>query len=157
MVFIIREDASSPQDTRKIIEVLSQAGFDVLSKKVLDAGEKCAFADLLRGGNWGSRASVMEGGLPAIVVVAFDQYPELPSDDQREKTPYLDNMRIPKVKKAIRDIYFKQILHSTDNCRQAAHYIQVTMPDSFIEIREKVDRIVHDQDGKSPSGMFERK
>lgn len=130
-VFIIREAASSPADEKNVKQELEKFGFHIVRSKKLNEQEKQHAAQQLRGGNWGEKSSVLSGGLPATVVTALDFDPAEPSSELKNKYPLLDNRRIADVKKAMRDKYFKNIIHSSDSARQAAHYLETVMPDEI--------------------------
>lgn len=130
-VFIIREAASSPADEKNVKTELKKHGFHIVRSKKLNAQEKQHAAQQLRGGNWGEKSSVLSGGLPAMVVTALDFNPVEPSSELKSKYPLLDNRRIADVKKEMREKYFKNIIHSSDSARQAAHYLETVMPDEI--------------------------
>jgi hypothetical protein len=135
-VFIIREAAASPADEKNVKQELEKFGFHIVRSKKLNEQEKQHAAQQLRGGNWGEKSSVLSGGLPATVVTALDFDPAEPSSELKNKYPLLDNRRIADVKKAMRDKYFKNIIHSSDSARQAAHYLETVMPDEIDGILE---------------------
>ncbi|WP_033543328.1 hypothetical protein [Planococcus sp. CAU13] len=133
-VFIIREAAASPADEQKVKEELEKHGFQLIRSKKLNGYEKQHAAQQLRGGNWGEKSSVLSGGLPATFVAAIDLDPIEPSIELKNKYPLLDNRRIADVKKDMREKFFKNIIHSSDSARQAAHYLETVMPDEMNEV-----------------------
>lgn len=135
-VFIIRESAASPADEKDVKEEIEKQGFQILRSKKLNDQEKQHAAQQLRGGNWGEKSSVLSGGLPATLVTALDLNPLEPSAELKNKYPLLDNRRITDVKKTMREKYFKNIIHSSDSAKQAAHYLQIIMPDEMDEVLE---------------------
>lgn len=130
-VFIIREAAASATDEKNVKRELEKNGFHIVRSKKLNEEEKQHAAQQLRGGNWGEKSSVLSGGLPATVVTALDFDPVEPSSELKSKYPLLDNRRIADVKKIMRETYFKNIIHSSDSARQAAHYLETVMPDEM--------------------------
>ncbi len=135
-VFIIREAAASPSDEKDVKEELEKHGFQIVRSKKLNEQEKRHTAQQLRGGNWGEKSSVLSGGLPATLVTAIDFEPIEPSSELKNKYPLLDNRRIADVKKDMREKYFKNIIHSSDSSRQAAHYLETVMPHETAEVLE---------------------
>ncbi|XKE93917.1 hypothetical protein LG326_12140 [Metaplanococcus flavidus] len=139
-VFIIREAAASPSDEKDVKEELEKHGFQIVRSKKLNEQEKRHTAQQLRGGNWGEKSSVLSGGLPATLVTAIDFEPIEPSSELKTKYPLLDNRRIADVKKDMREKYFKNIIHSSDSSRQAAHYLETVMPHETAEVLEAARR-----------------
>lgn len=150
-VFIIREAAASPADEKNVKGELEKNGFHIVRSKKLNEEEKQHAAQQLRGGNWGEKSSVLSGGLPATVVTALDFDPVEPSSELKSKYPLLDNRRIADVKKIMREKYFKNIIHSSDSARQAAHYLETVMPDEMNGIldaaRQELTARQSDQEG----------
>jgi hypothetical protein len=128
--------------------LLSHHGFQVISTKVLNESESRYAATCIRGGNWGRGPWQTSGGAPAVVIVTFDPEPIKPTSRQRKEFPRLTNARL-LVKKKIRDALNVglperrqcNVLHSSDNGREALEYLRVLMPEAIQQIQEEVRRI----------------
>ena len=98
VVFVVREQASSAEEVKQIVDVLNEHGFIVIRTKNLKQSEAIEASKLLRGGNWGHKSSVMEGGLPAVLIVAIASSIVAPSIELNEKVPFLDNANVVEAK-----------------------------------------------------------
>lgn len=126
-VFVLRE--RSRERVEAATTVLDHEGFEVLDVLRLTPYEQTVVADRVRGGNWGRGPWQRSGGLPSVLVVAYDLAPRLSPDDGDRLT----NLRIPEAKAALRRSLLEGVapadlynpVHSSDNPRQALDYLEV--------------------------------
>lgn len=142
VVFILREEAMRRGGLEKMVPLLEHAGFSILTTKVLAGNEAPRVASHTRGGNWGRGPWGRSGGPPAAVLVAYDPNPRPLSWRQRRKFPLANNARVldkAQIRDAFNDGYpvdeHCNVLHSSDNGREAWDYITIAMPESAPDIR----------------------
>jgi nucleoside diphosphate kinase len=147
-VFVIRESAIEAGVEGQIIAAIQRHGFSILGQKTLTATESAQGALLTRGGNWGPGPRDHLGGLPSIVVAAYDPQPLRPSRAQRKRFPLVANARV-LVKDAIRNEINESIsprrpingVHSSDHSGEAHHFMQVFAPELLPAIREEIAKL----------------
>ena len=142
-VFYIRQAAIEQGKAAAILGVLGEVGFSMLPVPELDAEQLQAVADEVRGGNWGKGPFPSSGGVPALVVAAFDPAPIVPDAAMLEQFPLLDNARIQLAKRAVREAVQAGLprnarynaMHSTDNAVQAWRAVREHWPDHVETLR----------------------
>lgn len=147
-VFILREEALARGGLEKLLPLLAHHGFDVIETRSLTPRESRYGGRSIRGGNWGRGPWKVSGGLPAEVVVAYDSEPIPPTPRDKKQFPYLANARL-LMKKKIRDAFNQHdpkqppcnVLHSSDNGREAWEYIGILMPEAAEAIRAQIGEI----------------
>lgn len=152
-VFFVRERAlEEPQGAGKISALLAEEGFSVLAVKPLSAPERERVAREVRGANWSRGPWPVSGGLPAAAIAAIDVYPHAPDRRLSRRHPEADNARVFCAKERIRARWNGErqraercnIIHSSDNCRQAAVYLDLAMPEFKERILQEADRSIED-------------
>jgi len=148
-VFVLREETVARGLTNRIVSMVRDCGFEVLSTRML-APEEIEFAAArTRGGNWeAGKPYELTGGRPAACVVAYDPAPIQPSWRQRRRFPKRTNARI-FAKETIRDAIIAELppgerfnaLHSSDHAAEAWHLIEVLAPELTETIRERLAAI----------------
>ena len=135
-VFVIRESAVDAGVHEQIIAMVEKHGFMPLARKTLTAAEVRHGAPRMRGGNWGPGPDDHLGGLPSIVLVAYDPKPLRPSRSQRKRFPLVTNART-LVKEEIRRQVNESIaprhpingVHSSDYGAEAHHFLHTFAPE----------------------------
>jgi hypothetical protein len=144
-VFVIRESAVDAGVHEQIIALIEKHGFVSLARKELSSAEVTHGAPRTRGGNWGPGPDDHVGGLPAILLVAYDAKPIRPSRSQHKRFPLVTNART-LCKEAIRRRVNELIaprhpingLHSSDYGAEAHHFLHVFAPELVPTINEKI-------------------
>lgn len=135
-VFLLREKAVEYGRVEQIVEMIAEAGFEILEERKLTDDEVAYGAPRTRGGNWGPGPGDHQGGDPAILVLAFDPAPLPPTRKQRRRHPLLVNGRV-QVKDQVREAVNAALpagvninaLHSSDYPAEAQHLLEVFAPD----------------------------
>lgn len=144
-VFMIRDSAIDAGVSDNIISMISQHGFTILAAKSLTAAEIDYGAPRTRGGNWGPGPRDHLGGLPAILVIAFDAAPLRPTRAQHKRFPLVTNART-LVKEDIRRKVNSLIaprrpingIHSSDNGAEAHHFLHIFAPELVESIHDQI-------------------
>ena len=139
--FVVRQPILKEEDLSVIRDLMESNGFIVVCVNSLSDVAVQRIKKELRGGNWGSIKSVYDGGDPTTLIVCFDPSPIPPSDEIKQKSRAPDNQRVFDIKYSVRDHFFRQVLHSADNSRQAAHYLSTACPDTAAEILSSVAKL----------------
>ncbi|WP_100012061.1 hypothetical protein [Lentibacillus sediminis] len=142
-VFIIRGKASKLKKEKMIIDFIQEEGFDILFTKRLTEKEKDYASSRIRGGNWREGPYKTTGGKPELIIIAHDFVPVDPSREQLMWCPNIDNARVLR-KRVIRDKVNSSLplseqcnmIHSSDNCNEAAEYITILAP----ELKDRIDK-----------------
>jgi hypothetical protein len=144
----IRERAVKAGFKDRIINYLTDGGFDPLVCFDLSPEQRRLVETSLRGGNWRIGGFPVDAGPPTTLIIALDLLPiPVPPEVQAEQ-PLCDNVKIVWAKQAIRDEvnggkprkqHYNPV-HSTDNSKQAWHVIELLMPDRQQELRDVVER-----------------
>jgi len=144
-VFVVREKALRRGGLEKLLSLLTSHGFDIVETKHLSTAEMQHASRRIRGGNWGRGPWPMSGGRPAAVVITYDAEPIPPKARHKRKFPFLTNAR-NLVKSDIREEFNREsppsescnVIHSSDNGREAWEFIQILIPEGIDAIRSKV-------------------
>ena len=145
-VFFIRQKALDLNLETEITELLKKEGFNIIKAKMLGKKKAKRVKYQVRGGNWGKGPWSESGGDPAMVLVAVDLMPILPTPEALAKQPHLSNNRIG-VKNKIRDAVNRSLppekqcntVHSSDNEREAWNYLEITFPHKLQKFERKID------------------
>lgn len=151
IVFILRQVGMQRGGLERAERLVAQHGFDIVQVTQLDADDASRAARFIRGGNWGKGPWSISGGLPAGFIVAHDPRPLKPTKKQLKKQPLIVNAR-SLCKDDIRDEFNAgvdasehcNVIHSSDNAREALDYIKCLSPAASHEILEAVGRIGDD-------------
>jgi hypothetical protein len=150
-VFLLREAVLTKNDAPDLIRSYLEAeGFNILAVKELSSGERENIASELRGGDWGTGPFKRSGGQPAIMIVALDVFPRKPTGKLARKQPDLENMLVGTCKSAIRKWWNSSqsedekcnIVHSSDNCRQAFDYVELAAPELADQVLRDADELL---------------
>lgn len=152
IVFILRQVGMQRGGLQRAERLVAQHGFDIVQVTQLDADDAARAARSIRGGNWGKGPWPISGGLPAGFIVAHDRRPLKPTRKQLKKQPLIVNAR-SLCKDDIRDDFNAgvdasehcNVIHSSDNAREALDYIKCLSPATSDVILQAVARI--DGDG----------
>ena len=146
MVFIIREWGIMRKSLDYILRLMETYGLNIVLTQELDHQDKEKASKIIRGGNWGAGPWVVSGGLPSIIVVAYDYHPIPMRKELIVKYPFMNNSRY-LIKRDIRDTMNEGLLrkekangiHSSDDEFEAWEYIEVICPEKKIIIRQKIE------------------
>lgn len=124
-VFVLREECKQFAAADTAMQLIKDAGFEILASFPLLPDQQKRIAEKARGGNWA------DGTLPIELVVVADEHPQWVSEDERARAGYefLDNKRM-HCKLAIRKTLDKahktkaNWLHGCDNTAEAMDYIK---------------------------------
>ncbi|MCB1422194.1 MAG: hypothetical protein KDJ69_06950 [Nitratireductor sp.] len=133
-VFIVREAGLAHLDL--VRETLVREGFNLLHEEPIGRNVVETVIQQMRGGNWNRGPWPKSGGGPAHALYLVDLFPQAPSDKELEKQFSLTNARIPEAKDRVRNLVNRRlasgehcnVLHSSDNERQALHYLSLLAP-----------------------------
>ena len=145
--FLLRDKASDDDMVRRAEELLRQRAWDVLEVHRLSESERARCSTEIRGGNWGRGPFPTSGGQPAVLIVALDHRPSVPTAEQRRQHPGLANANTLAVKLALRDHLTADLpeperfnpMHSSDGELDAWHYVELAYPDHLDELRRTVE------------------
>jgi hypothetical protein len=140
-VFLLREEGMRRGGVEKASRLIENYGFQVKVTQVFDERTTATVARSLRGGNWGRGPWPVSGGPPVAAIVAHDPAPITPTRRDRKRFPFVANARL-LCKEQLRDAfnygYPKEqhcnVIHSSDNGREAMDYLRIIMPDNAGEI-----------------------
>lgn len=156
-VFVLREETVARGLTNRIVGMIRDCGFEVLTTRMLAPEEIEHAAARTRGGNWeAGKPYELTGGRPAAAVIAYDHAPIRPSWRQRRRFPKRTNARI-FAKEKIRDAIIAELppgerfnaLHSSDHAAEAWHLIEVLAPELTDMVRSRLAEIHGDEKSSS--------
>jgi hypothetical protein len=150
--FLVRE--RGVDQVAAIRQQLLFDGFDILAEGPLSGAAAEAILTEARGGVWERGPWPVSGGAPAYFIMAYDALPVAPTDKERVQHPGLANRRLIDAKIEIRNIGNRDkppaeqcnIIHSSDNGRQALHYLRVIDPGLEKEVRAEAERIYREHE-----------
>lgn len=145
--FLLRDKASDDTMVQRAEELLLDRAWDVLEVHRLSESECDRCMTEIRGGNWGRGPFPTSGGNPAVLIVALDHRPSVPTTEQRRQHPGLANANTLTVKLALRDHLTASIpeperfnpMHSSDGELDAWHYVELAHPDHLDALRHTVE------------------
>jgi hypothetical protein len=145
--FLVRE--RGVEQVGAIRKQLSFDGFDILAEGSLSEPAAQAIFAEARGGVWGRGPWPVSGGPPAYFIMAYDALPVAPTDEERIQHPGMTNRRLIDAKIVVRDIGNRNkppaehcnIMHSSDNGRQALHYLRLIDAGLESQVRAEAERI----------------
>lgn len=140
-VFLLREVALQRGGVDRATRWLAARGFRILGTQQLSPEDSARVGRTIRGGNWGRGPWPISGGLPVAAIVTFDPAPLSPSRRQRRKFPFVANARL-LCKEELREEFNAElpadqhcnVIHSSDNGREASDYLRIIMPQRVEEI-----------------------
>lgn len=146
-VFLVRERAVDLGLADDAEDRLRAQGFQIVESVTIPPQRQGAVAARLRGGNWGRGPWAHSGGPPARVIVAWDPAPLPVEPKLREKYPLLENGRVLRAKRELRDHILRGLgkrdrfnpLHSADTDFQTWEYIEILLPDRLDDLTRKVE------------------
>lgn len=141
VVFIVRERGLPHLPL--IRDIVVREGFHLLHEETIAPEHRASVALQVRGGNWNRGPWPASGGGPAHALVMLDLFPRPPSEASRTRHFSLANERILKAKLRVRDVANElfppeercNVMHSSDNPRQALHYFQLLQSQAMDEER----------------------
>jgi hypothetical protein len=156
-VFLVRQRALERGGLERAKALIERHGFTVARSVRLTPEQSQAAAKNIRGGNWGRGPWSTSGGLPAAVVVAYDMEPVAPTRRQKKSFPCLANARL-LCKNDIRDQFnaglptdqHANVIHSSDNGREALDYLRIIMPGEVEAVRAAVAGLRQDYGTDEP-------
>jgi hypothetical protein len=144
-VFLLREEGMRRGGVEKASRLIENYGFEVKATHVLDERTSATVARSVRGGNWGRGPWPVSGGPPVAAIVAYDPSPIVPSRRDRKRFPFIANARLlckEQLRDAFNDGYPKDqhcnVIHSSDNGREAMDYLRVILPDGARDVGGEV-------------------
>jgi hypothetical protein len=136
-VFLLREEGMRRGGIERASQLIEKYGFQILSATAFDERMSSTVARSLRGGNWGPGPWPISGGPPVAAIVAYDPSPVTPSRRDKKRFPFIANARLlckEKLRDAFNEGFSKDqhcnVIHSSDNGREAMDYLRIIMPDS---------------------------
>jgi hypothetical protein len=140
-IFLVRERALERGGVKRAGQLLAQRGFEIIATEDFDSSQSARIARSIRGGNWGRGPWPISGGPPVAAIVVYDHAPIAPSGRQRRRFPFVTNARL-LCKEQLRECFnvglpaeqHCNVIHSSDNGREALDYLRVIMPDRLEEI-----------------------
>ena len=146
-VFLVRREALARGGVKRAAKLIAEHGFQVIETITIDPLRLETIVRSVRGGNWGQGPWPVSGGPPVAAIVAYDPAPLRPTRRQRRKFPFLANARLLK-KDQIRGAFnakhseseHSNVIHSSDNGREARDYLRVIVPERVEEILASVRR-----------------
>jgi hypothetical protein len=144
-VFLVREEALRRGGIQRAEQLITAHGFEILESRTLDRRTAATLARSVRGGNWGRGPWAISGGPPVAAIAVFDPQPIAPSRQHKKKFPFLANARLLS-KDKIRDAFNEgiagdqhcNVIHSSDNGREAMDYLRIAMPDLAKSVMNRV-------------------
>lgn len=150
-VFLLRQEALNRGGVARVTQLIQQQGFEIRATQTFDCERVPMLARTLRGGNWGPGPWPISGGPPVATIVAYDPAPIAPTRKQKKNFPYIVNARLlckEKLRDAFNEGYEREqhcnVIHSSDNGREALDYLRIIMP-------ERIDEILADTAQKAKS------
>jgi hypothetical protein len=145
-VFLIREEALRRGGAERAAKLLEERGFRIIITRLFDDRTATMIARSVRGGNWGRGPWPISGGPPVAAIVVYDPVPLTVSRAQRRRFPFLANARL-LCKERIRDAFNEgvpenqhcNVVHSSDNGREAMDYLRIVAPDIVDEVVAGID------------------
>ena len=145
-VFLVRQEALRRGGVERAAGFIESHGFRVLAKHMIEEASCTRVARTIRGGNWGKGPRPLSGGPPVAAIVAYDPAPIMPTRRQRRRFPFVANARL-LCKEKIRDEFNKglpadqhcNVIHSSDNGREALDYLRIVMPGSVEEVLRSIN------------------
>ena len=140
-VFILRSIVEEWNIAEDVVSMIESEGFKIIDVWTIPVESRDEVASKVRGGNWSSgNAWSVNGGLPAIIISAFDDEPIKPSVKQIKASPSLKNSRI-LVKKKMRSLFTMHMpehqranfIHTADNSIEAFDYADIILPTEKID------------------------
>ena len=155
-VFLLRERGLQRGGVARVKRLLEEVGFCIAEARELEPAEATVAAQVVRGGNWGPGPWPTSGGLPAAIIVAYDNDPLPLNRRQRKRYPFAVNART-FCKDRIRDEFNGNIpdhehcnvVHSSDNGHEATEYIRAICREGADDVIEKVLRVKMRRDAVS--------
>lgn len=140
-VFLLRSEALHRGGVEKAVQLLQQHGFCIVESRLFTPKHSRSLAQSVRGGNWGRGPWSVSGGPPVAAIIVYDMDPTTPTRSQKKRFPFVTNSRL-LVKQDIRDAFnagYPQdqhcnVVHSSDNGREALDYFRLIMPEKIDEI-----------------------
>jgi hypothetical protein len=140
-IFLIREVALRRGGVERAEKLIDERGFKIVTVTRFDPQLAATVARTIRGGNWGRGPWPISGGPPVAAIIAYDPAPITPNRRQRRRFPFVANARL-LCKEELREQFNAglpaeqhcNVIHSSDNGREAADYLRVIMPDRVDEI-----------------------
>jgi hypothetical protein len=140
-VFLVREEALRRGGVERAAQLIGEQGFEIRAIRTFDEHCVAALARSLRGGNWGRGPWPISGGPPVAAIVAYDPAPIAPTRKQKKRFPFIANARL-LCKEQLRDAFNKgfpkdqhcNVIHSSDNGREALDYLRIIAPDGVGEL-----------------------
>ncbi len=144
-VFLLREAGMHRGGVQRAAELIERHGFRILTTRTFDERASATIARSLRGGNWGRGPWPISGGPPVAAIVVYDPSPIAPSRRDRKRFPFIANARL-LCKEELRDAFNEgfakdrhcNVIHSSDNGREAMDYLRIIMPDGIDDVLSRV-------------------
>jgi hypothetical protein len=143
-VFLLREEGMRRGGVERASDLIAKYGFQILSTRAFDERMSSTIARSLRGGNWGRGPWPISGGPPVAAIIAYDPSPITPSRRDKKRFPFIANARL-LCKEKLRDAFNEgfardqhcNVIHSSDNGREAMDYLRIIMPDGVGDIARR--------------------
>jgi hypothetical protein len=140
-VFLLREQGLHRGGVDRASELIEKHGFRIVETHTFAERSSSSIARSLRGGNWGRGPWPISGGPPVAAIVAYDPAPVTPSRRDKKRFPFIANARL-LCKDQVRDAFNEgvaadqhcNVIHSSDNGREAMDYLRIIMPDRCREL-----------------------
>jgi hypothetical protein len=141
--FVVRERAGSEQALQEMTQLLERDGFHIVLCRRFDPAVKQAVSDGIRGATWGAGPFPVSGGGPVALIVALDIFPLAPSAKLAAQHSLADNAHVFQTKERVRrwwndarpESEHCNVMHASDNARQAAHYVELAAKECFEQVQ----------------------
>jgi hypothetical protein len=125
-VLIVRESEDNSRVIGEVVNEVEKSGIKILYNAPLDEHEKNFVTSQFRGGNWGGgKFSRGQGGAPLHFFVILDSDRRMPGKIMKALHPLADNENLITLKNRVRDVIGLNVLHSTDNSKEACYFINL--------------------------------
>jgi hypothetical protein len=143
-VFLLREEGLRRGGITRAHDLIEKHGFQVVETHTFENRNASTIARSLRGGNWGRGPWPVSGGLPVAAIIVYDPAPITPTRRDKKRFPFIANARL-LCKEHIRDAFNEgiaadqhcNVIHSSDNGREAMDYLRIIMPDRFRDVLDR--------------------
>jgi hypothetical protein len=147
-VFLLREEGLRRGGIERAAEMIKRHGFQIIATQEFDSQHTMRIARTIRGGNWGRGPWPLSGGPPVAAIVVSDPALVMPNRRQRRQFPFLANARL-LCKEKLRERFNEDlpaeqhcnVIHSSDNGREALDYLRITMPHRVEEVLSRLNAL----------------
>lgn len=141
-VLILKQKIQNVVATDSVLQMIADYdGFTILRTKEFNKEEIRHVADTLRGGVWNDESGSVQDYLPYMAVLVLDT--NIARSNKMNMTHHNPVRGIIHLKKILRkefSIGKINLIHSTDNTREAWEYVAVCFPDEIGAVKKDIER-----------------